>query len=80
MAMFRGQKTGRADACFDRWVAWRAACDTVEAAYRQWASARAAERALAFAQYRAALAFEEEQAEDYAALAGRRPRLRAVGI
>lgn len=57
----------RKDEAFDRWIAWRAACDTVETAYRRWATASVGDRALAFARYCSALEVEERQATSYAA-------------
>jgi hypothetical protein len=54
---------------FESWIAWRSACDAVDATYREWASAPMAERHFAFARYRDALALEEERATSYAAVA-----------
>jgi hypothetical protein len=79
MARIRGLRASRADACFNSWIAWRAACDSVEAAYREWATAGVRERPLAFAWYRTALAREEEHAASYAAVATAGPPLGTVG-
>jgi hypothetical protein len=54
---------------FESWIAWRSACDAVDATYRDWTSAPVAEREFAFERYRAALALEEERASTYAAVA-----------
>ena len=79
MARIRGSRASRADARFASWIAWRAACDSVEVAYREWATAGVRERPLAFAWYRTALAREEEHAASYAAVAATGPPLRTAG-
>ena len=70
--MIRRRYPTRVDECFESWVAWRAACTTVEEAYRSWLTATKAQRPLAFAMYRAALDREEERTDrDAAQMAGR---------
>jgi hypothetical protein len=66
--LFRKTRASRVDEAFDSWVAWRAACGRVDEAYRRWAIAPRAQRALAFASYRAALDLEEESANRHAAI------------
>ena len=60
--------TAGVDDGFESWIGWRAACAGVEAAYRRWTTAHREDRAVAFADYRAALAREEEHADRYAGL------------
>jgi hypothetical protein len=57
----------------DAYVAWREECVAVRTAYLAWRRARAAEAALAFDAYEAALDREEVAAEAY------RARMRRVG-
>jgi hypothetical protein len=66
--LFRKTTASRVDEAFDSWVAWRAACRRVDEAYRGWATAPRAQRALAFASYRAALDLEEDSANRHAAI------------
>jgi hypothetical protein len=62
------------------YVAWREECVAVRTAYLAWRRARAAEAALAFDAYEAALDREEVAAEDYAALMRRVGHLVEVGL
>lgn len=72
MPRIRRTPESRVEDCSDTWWAWRAACTTVEEAYHAWTTARVAQRALAFARYRAAPDREEERADRHAAhVAGR---------
>lgn len=68
MPIFRTTTASRVEEAFDSWVAWRAACRGVDEAYRRWTAAPQAQRALAFASYRAALDLEEESANRHAAI------------
>ena len=70
--MIRRENATRVDECFESWVAWRAACTTVEETYRSWLTATKAERPLAYARYRAALDREEERADRHAAQVAQR--------
>ena len=70
--MIRRRNATCADECFDSWVAWRAACTTVEEAYHSWLTATKAQRPLAFSMYRDALAREEERADRHAAQVAQR--------
>jgi hypothetical protein len=56
-----------ADEVIDRYVAWRAACGAVSAAYQAWSSEIGSERVLWFAAFNAALDREECAAEAYSA-------------
>jgi hypothetical protein len=78
MARIRGPRGSRPDEGLESWIAWRAACDSVESAYSRWVAASVAERPLAFAGYRVALAREEEHAESYAVVASGGNLLRGV--
>jgi hypothetical protein len=78
MARILGLRRSRPEERFNSWLAWSAACDSVESAYRRWAAVPVAERPLAFARYRAALAIEEEHAASYAAVMTGDRRLQAV--
>ena len=64
----------------DAYLAWREECVAVRTAYLAWGSARAAEAALAFDAYEAALDREEVAAEVYAALARRVGPLVEIGL
>ena len=68
MPLFRKATASYLDEVFDSWVAWRAACRRVDEAYRRWATAPQAQRALTFASYRAALDLEEASANRHAAI------------
>jgi len=50
----------------ESWACWRDACDDLRRAYSSWKGCLTAERALAFANYRAALDREEHAARVYA--------------
>jgi hypothetical protein len=64
----------------DAYVAWREECVAVRSAYLAWRRARAAEAALAFDAYEAALDREEAAAEVYAALMRRVGHLVETGL
>ena len=49
----------------ESWVCWREACNEVRSAYDRWGQCRAAQRALAFASYCAALEREDQAARVY---------------
>ena len=55
------------DEAIDRYVAWRAECEAVSAAYQAWSSETGSERVLWFAAFNAALDREECAAEVYSA-------------
>jgi hypothetical protein len=76
---FRKRRDTRARAV-DAYVAWREECVAVRTAYLAWRRARAAEAALAFDAYEAALDREEVAAEAYAALMQRVGHLVEVGL
>lgn len=63
----------------DAYVAWREECVAVRTAYLVWRRAHAAEAALAFVAYEAALDREEVAAEAFAALMRRAGHLVEVG-
>jgi hypothetical protein len=48
------------------WARWRVACDDLRSAYSWWARCLKPQRALAFANYRAALDWEEHAARVHA--------------
>ena len=48
------------------WACWRVACDDLRSAYSCWARCLKPQRALAFANYRAALDWEEHAARVHA--------------
>jgi hypothetical protein len=54
------------DDLMDLYVEWREACIALRKAYETWSSVRVAERASAFAEYRAALDREELASAVYA--------------
>lgn len=64
----------------DAYVAWREECVAVRIAYFAWRRARAAEAALAFDAYKAALDREEVAAEAYAVLKRRVGHLVETGL
>ena len=64
----------------DAYLAWREQCVAVRTAYLAWRRARAAEAALAFDAYEAALKREEAAAEAYAALMRRVGPLVETGL
>ena len=53
------------DGLIESWVCWRQACEDVRSAYERWGQHKAAQRALAFASYRAALEREDQAARVY---------------
>lgn len=53
------------DDLMDIYVEWREACVALEGAYERWSSVRVAEREAAFADYRAALDWEEHACAVY---------------
>jgi hypothetical protein len=59
------------DRLMDMYVEWREECVVLWEAYERWKAVPPAERALAFASYRAALDREERAAHVYADLVGR---------
>jgi hypothetical protein len=50
------------DGPIESWVCWREAREDVRSAYDCWGQCKAAQRALAFASYRAALEHEDQAA------------------
>jgi hypothetical protein len=65
--VFRIRGRASREECFGSWLAWRAACESVEDAYRQWVAAPARHRALAFVSYCIALDREQQRADRHAA-------------
>jgi hypothetical protein len=61
----------------ESWACWRDACDDLRSAYTYWKGCLTAQRALAFATYRAALDREEHAARVHADAA---ERLRAMRV
>jgi hypothetical protein len=55
------------DEVIDRYVAWRAECEAVRAAYQAWSRETGSDRVLWFAAFNAALDREECAAEAYSA-------------
>lgn len=53
------------DGLIESWVCWGEACEDVRSAYHCWGQCKAAQRALAFASYRAALDREDQAARVY---------------
>jgi hypothetical protein len=53
------------DALIESWVSWRESCEDVRSAYHCWGQCKAAQRALAFASYCAALEREDQAARVY---------------
>ncbi|MFZ0971302.1 MAG: hypothetical protein WAN22_03690 [Solirubrobacteraceae bacterium] len=76
---FRRRRDTR-DLAVDAYVAWREECVAVRTAYLAWRRARAAEAALAFDAYEAALDREEVAAEAYRALMRRVGHLVELGL
>ena len=68
------------DEAFRHYLDWRDECAAVAAAYRNWASTAAAESALLFAAYVAALDREERAAVQYELVLGEAHRVLADGI
>ena len=67
-----------ADEAFHRYLEWRDECATVEAAYRNWSNACAADVTFAFAAFTAALEREEKAASQYKVLIEAGERLLAA--
>ena len=76
---FRRRRDTR-ELAVDAYVAWREECVAVRTAYLAWRRARAAEAALAFDAYEAALDREEIAAEAYRALMRRVGHLVEPGL
>jgi hypothetical protein len=76
---FRARRDTR-ELAVDAYVAWREECVAVRAAYLAWRRARAAEAALAFDAYEAALDREEVAARAYASLIRRVGHLVEPGL
>jgi hypothetical protein len=74
------RKRNTVELAVDAYVAWREECVAVRTAYLAWRRARAAEAALAFDAYEAALDREEVAAEVYAKLMGRVGHLGEIGL
>jgi hypothetical protein len=53
------------DGLVESWVCWREACEDVRSAYDCWGQSKAAQRALAFTSYCAALDREDQAAHVY---------------
>jgi hypothetical protein len=68
------------DEAFRHYLDWRDECAAVAAAYRRWSNSPAAESALLFAAYVAALDREERAAGQYEVILGRAHRVLADGI
>jgi hypothetical protein len=54
------------DDLMDMYAEWREACVALRQAYERWSSVRVAERESAFAEYQAALDWEEQASAIYA--------------
>jgi hypothetical protein len=76
---FRRRRDTR-ELAVDAYVTWREECVAVRTAYLAWRRARAAEAALAFDAYKAALDREEVAAEAYRALMRRVGHLVEPGL
>ena len=74
------RRRGTRELAVDAYVAWREECVAVRTAYLAWRRARAAEAALAFDAYEAALDREETAAEAYRALMRRVGHLVEPGL
>ncbi|MFL5861418.1 MAG: hypothetical protein ACJ780_11630 [Solirubrobacteraceae bacterium] len=74
------KRRDKVELAVDAYVAWREECVAVRTAYLAWRRARAAEAALAFDAYQAALDPEEVAAEVYAALMRRVGHLVEPGL
>jgi hypothetical protein len=79
LGRFRRRRDTR-ELAVDAYVAWREECVAVRTAYLAWRRARAAQAALAFGAYEAALDREEVAAEIYAALMRRVGHLVEPGL
>ena len=65
------------DQFIESWVCWREACEAVNRAYECWQQCEAAQRGLAFANYRVNLDREDQAARIYAMFAERVHKARA---
>jgi hypothetical protein len=74
------KRRDKVELAVDAYVAWREECVAVRSAYLAWRRARAAEAAIAFDAYEAALDREEVAAEAYAALMRRVGHLVEIGL
>jgi hypothetical protein len=74
------RKRNTVDLALDAYVSWRQECRAVRTAYLAWRHARAAEAAVAFDAYEAALDREERAAEVYAELMSRVGHLAEMGL
>ena len=79
LTRFRKRRPSR-ELAVDAYLAWREECVAVRTAYLAWRRSRAAEAALAFDTYQAALDREEDAAELYAALMRRVGHLVEPGL
>ena len=68
------------DAAVGAYTQWRIECTVVQAAYRRWVGAGAAEKAFAFAAYNDALDREEHAARHYARLIRRAGQIPETGL
>lgn len=74
------RKRNTVDLAVDAYVSWREECSAVRNAYLAWRHARAADAAVAFDAYEAALDREEVAAEVYAELMSRVGHLAEIGL
>jgi hypothetical protein len=74
------RKRNTVDLAVDAYVSWREECRAVRNAYLAWRHARAAEAAVAFDAYEAALDREEVAAGVYAELVSRVGHLAEIGL
>ena len=74
------RKRNTVDLAVDAYVSWREECSAVRNAYLAWRQARAAEAAVAFDAYKAALDREEVAAEVYAELISRAGQVAEIGL
>jgi hypothetical protein len=74
------RKRNTVELAVEAYVAWRDECVAVRTEYTAWRRARAAEAALAFDAYEAALDREEAAAEVYAELMVRVGHLAEIGV
>ena len=74
------RKRNTVDLAVDAYVSWREECRAVRDAYLAWRHAPAAEAAVAFDAYKAALDREEVAADVYAELVSRVGHLAEIGL
>lgn len=74
------RKRNTVDLAIDAYVSWREECGAVRNAYLAWRHAPAAEAAVAFDAYEAALDREEVAADVYAELVSRVGHLAEIGL